>query len=309
MSHRSDEEVDDLDDLDDYLDEFAEQALSKPPGADLNAPEPSKRSDGSKAAKNVVNEPSVTCKPTKDDPNMQELDEEFAEKLKLGVDYLLEEMDDSPEAKQSLAALLAGMADATGANSNVPQSNAKDTSASTAGGKSEDFHDTIAATMNRLKESRKELDNKAESGTDFLANMMKELEAAAGTDGNGLEALLGELLLELSSKDILYEPMKEMHEKYPKWIEENESKLPADGLARYKTQQRIVAEIVTKFEDPSYSDQDADCKKFITTRMEEMQNSGAAPMELMSDMTSGSIPGLDGLGGAPPKDLEDCAVQ
>lgn len=354
MSPRSDEEdLDELDDLDDYLDEFAEQVLSKPPGADPKVEEVQSKSIGSSEQKTRLNNPAtadlaiatgtpplaatttsttntgnattntnttVDGTATKfEDPN-PELDEEFAEKLKLGVDYLLGEMEDSPEAKQSLAALLSGMADATGGahetlsgkdSSSLPGNQSK------APQQSDDFQDTIAATMNRLKESKLDLDNQADSETDFLAKMMKELETAAGSDGNGIEALLGDLLQELASKDILYEPIKEMHEKYPKWIENNESTLSEDDLTRYRTQQRIVAEIVAKFDDPNYTDQDAECRTYITSRMEEMQNTGSAPMELMSDMSSGSIPGLDSLAGGAgpggpgglPKDLEDCAIQ
>ena len=53
----------------------------------------------------------------------------------------------------------------------------------------------------------------------FLAEMLKQLDSAGGGDGAGGEAgmanLLEGMMEQLMSKDILYEPMKDLQEKVP----------------------------------------------------------------------------------------------
>uniref|UniRef100_A0A060T1P4 ARAD1C22286p n=1 Tax=Blastobotrys adeninivorans TaxID=409370 RepID=A0A060T1P4_BLAAD len=324
-------EEDELDDLDDLLDDFTDEVLSKPPGSlaqesSKEPQEPSSQDDGddAKAAPSTTDATTEGRAESKSTGTSEganaatqpssgaaaDLDEEFAKKLKLGVDQLLAEMGDDPEAKQSFEALMAGISQSTGSDG---ATGAKGTgssaapSSSSAGG----FQDTISQTMNRLKESRQDLDEQQSqfsSEADFLAKMMKELESASGSgDGMDMTNLLDEMLQELSSKEILYEPIKEMNDKYPAWLEKNGNSLPKDELERYKKQQKIVREICQKFEAPDYSDSDAETRKFITDRMQEMQDSGAPPQALMGDLAAGAIPGLEG--DKLPDDLENCNVQ
>ena len=70
--------------------------------------------------------------------------------------------------------------------------------------------------------------------------------------------------------------------------------------------------MVLRFEKPEYSDDNEVDRKYITALMEQMQSSGAPPPELMGDLASGSIPGLDmGADGLPkvPGDLDGCPTQ
>lgn len=335
MSSGRPEDEDELDDLDDLLDDFAEEVLNKPPGEGAKPQEQQQQQQPSAAASAAAEEPSKkTPQPqlTEDekevaeegdkkggfnemDPEsaIPELDEDFAAKLKLGMDEILGEMEHDPEAKKTFEALMAGMAQSTGAEySGGVNEKQKSADADTAAPKG--FQDTISRTMNRLKESGKELDEQQSQGgsdQDFLAKMMKELENASGENVD-MSNLLDEMLQELSSKEILYEPMKEMNDKYPEWIRKNEASIPKEDLDRYKNQMRIVKEICNKFEDPAYSDDDDACRKYISERMEQMQKAGAPPNELMGDLTSGSIPGFDfNDGGIPklPDELENCNVQ
>lgn len=326
-------EEDELDDLDDLLDDFTDEVLSKPPGSlaqessKEHAQEPSGQDDGDDAKASAPSTSEATTEGRAESKSTgksegtkaaepssgaaADLDEEFANKLKLGVDQLLAEMGDDPEAKQSFEALMAGISQSTGSDGATGAkgagSSAAPSSSSTGG-----FQDTISQTMNRLKESRQDLDEQQSqfsSEADFLAKMMKELESASGSgDGMDMTNLLDEMLQELSSKEILYEPIKEMNDKYPAWLEKNGNSLPKDELERYKKQHKIVREICQKFEAPDYSDNDAETRKFITDRMQEMQDSGAPPQELMGDLAAGAIPGLEG--DKLPGDLEEnCNVQ
>ena len=70
-------------------------------------------------------------------------------------------------------------------------------------------------------------------------------------------------------------------------------------------QQQIIAEIVLKFDDPSYSDNNKSSREFISQKMIEMQESGAPPQELVGDLAEGVLPGT----GAPSDGPGDCPVQ
>jgi len=109
------------------------------------------------------------------------------------------------------------------------------------------------------------------------------------------------MMEQLTSKEILYEPMKELNEKYPEWLRNNESKQSAEDLQRYQEQYGVVKEIVAKFEEPEYRDESDKDREFIIDRMQKMQAAGAPPKELMGEMGQG----LD----IPPDVDSNCAVQ
>jgi hypothetical protein len=69
----------------------------------------------------------------------------------------------------------------------------------------------------------------------------------------------------------LYEPMKELDDKFPEWLEKNGSKCGADDLKRYKEQQVFVREIVGKFEEKGYKDENAKDREYIVERMQKVR--------------------------------------
>ena len=86
------------------------------------------------------------------------------------------------------------------------------------------FSDTLSRTMERIQESESAADKAtrrrlaSQSETDaFLAEMLRQLDSAGGGDGMGGEAgmanLLEGMMEQLMSKDVLYEPMKDLQEK------------------------------------------------------------------------------------------------
>jgi len=71
--------------------------------------------------------------------------------------------------------------------------------------------------------------------------------------------------------------------------------LPADEKTRYENQRRIVSEIIGKFEERGYSDEDSRCREFIWERMQKMQAEGSPPEDLIANPFPGM--GMPGLGG------------
>jgi len=116
----------------------------------------------------------------------------------------------------------------------------------------------------------------AEGTDDLLAEMMKAMQAG-GLDGEGGEEDFSKMLLgmmeQLTNKEILYEPMKELEDKFPDWMEKNAEKVDAADLKRYKEQQIYVREIVKRFELKTYKDENAADREYIVDRMQKVSSS------------------------------------
>ena len=136
------------------------------------------------------------------------------------------------------------------------------------------FQDRIKQTMDRMKSSGAEVDAAvADSETDdFLSEMLKQMQGAAGEgeSDEDFSKMLLNMMEQLTSKEILYEPMKELNEKYPEWLRNNESKQSAEDLQRYREQYGVVKEIVAKFEEPEYRDESDKDREFIIDRMQKV---------------------------------------
>lgn len=285
---------------------------SKQASATASKQESSSESDAKKSSK-------------ADNLAVDDLEEQMASNLQLGMDAFLNQLNDSPETQQQFEKMLADFAgqlniddlaavaaaaDSSSSPTSATSKNASNNSASnststaSAPGTSStkpSLQDTINKTMNRLNESKQEIDESVQNEADdgFLSNILKELESTMGDVGGGeggqdmdLGNMINELLDHMAAKEVLYEPMKEMNEKYPIWIKDNSSKITDEERERYLNQHKIIKEIVIKFESPDYSDDNEEHKKYITARMELMQNSGAPPADLMTGMN----PGISGFG-------------
>jgi len=167
------------------------------------------------------------------------------------------------------------------------------------------FDDTIRRTMERMSTSDATATNAASQSAnaeeDMLAQLLKAIETEAGgpdsEDGDLSKMFLG-MMEQLTNKDMLYEPMKELDGKFPEWLakQEKASKLPGDDMKRYRNQSVIVKEIVGKFEEQGYSDEDPRCREFVWERMQKMQNEGSPPEDLIANPFPGIGGGLPGLG-------------
>lgn len=113
----------------------------------------------------------------------------------------------------------------------------------------------------------------AKGSDDFLAELLKQMQSG-GLDGEGSEEEFSKMLMgmmeQLTHKDILYEPMKELHEKFPGWLEKNRATTSKEDLERYELQQKLVSEIVAKFEEPNYADTSKEHHEYIVDRMQKV---------------------------------------
>src|ERR1700753_3986090 len=136
------------------------------------------------------------------------------------------------------------------------------------------FQETLKRTMERMQESGEAAGAAAASSSpadaDFMASLLKEMESGGGTSDEDFSKMLLGMMEQLTNKEILYEPMKELDNKFPEWMEKNRSTVPEEDMKGYETQQKIVKEIVQKFEEPGYTDENVDSRKYIVDRMQQV---------------------------------------
>jgi len=80
----------------------------------------------------------------------------------------------------------------------------------------------------------------------LMSEFTSFLQNSEGNDDmkGALESVVSELL----NKDTLYEPMKNMRDEYPLWLEENWDKVTVKQLESYNAQLEKIIEICTFYE-------------------------------------------------------------
>lgn len=196
----------------DVLDQFA-------PPAQQTSPPPQPTSAGASTSSHPVDADKVQTN-------------EFAAEFAQQMESLLKELgmesrassgatDEATEQKQLATAwetmLVEGMDGMSGpSNARTPAH------ASSPGPKEDNFQSRIRSTMNKLKESESGLktsDSSASGSGETWESLLSQLQGLGDLPGDGaeseeqlqgvLEAMMGPLM----SKDVLYEPLKELHDK------------------------------------------------------------------------------------------------
>lgn len=150
--------------------------------------------------------------------------------------------------------------------------------ATSAAGGDASFQDTIRRTMERMQSSGDQATAAAASGgtDDFMSELLKQMSSGEFGNGEGSEEDFSKMLMgmmeQLTTKEILYEPMKDLHEKFPEWMEKNKASTPAEDLKRYEEQQALVKEIVERFEKPGYADTNSEDREYIIERMQKVSD-------------------------------------
>ncbi|KAF7526965.1 hypothetical protein PCG10_003519 [Penicillium crustosum] len=330
-----DDEDSDFDELDDVLDDFNKPKPAPPAPSTTTNPDPSTGVappdfDEDAFLKQLEQDMANMMGPgggasSSSDPNFQATVDQgadvFAKQLEesgippgdflkqLLADVMAEEGGSGSGASAenlAAAAAAAGIsAPSTQGSSSTPAAGAEQPADS--------FNDAIKRTMGRMKESGDKAtaaaSNEDDISEDMLAQLLKAVEAGAsgaGEDGDLSKMFMG-MMEQLSNKEMLYEPMKELDVKFGPWIEKNKGtgKVSAEDMERFETQARVVKQIVVKFEEKGFSDDDPKCREYVWERMQEMQAAGSPPEELVSN------PLMEDFGGAAAgaAGVPDCPQQ
>ena len=206
--------------------------------------------------------------------------DEFSKQLQEQMAALMGSVDESPEMRKEIEAMMKELSAATdpgpSADQQTPSKDSPKTKAPAPTTSEEPFQSTILKTIERMQASSSQATAAAQSSDpdDMLAQMLKEMQngnldgAGAAGDEEGFNKMLMGMMEQLTNKEILYEPMKELHVKFPDWMERNRGKTNVEDLKRYEEQQRLVGEIVGRFEMKGYSDERAEDREFIVERMQ-----------------------------------------
>ncbi|CAE7230787.1 unnamed protein product [Rhizoctonia solani] len=259
-------EEEDLDELDDLLDQFTPAAKPTPPLAST-----------SKAP------PATTPAPVTD-----ELSDDFEAALAKEMEAMMRgESSESADMAAAWQKLLIG--DLEGTNPNEDMSDlfknmgvnpdAADTNPDDA------FQRTIRQAMDKLKTSDENAKTSGAASTDDFAELLKQL-GEGGEDDETLQGMIQGMMGQLMSKEILYEPLLEMNEKFPGYFTEHPN-LPEEDMKRYKSQEAIVKQLVDIYQKPDYSDDNAETNKEVLRLMNQMQELGSPPTEIMGEVPPG----------------------
>ena len=136
-------------------------------------------------------------------------------------------------------------------------------------------------------------DEASASGAGSFEEMFARLaDMPAQESEEEMKSMLETMMSSLMSKDVLYEPLKELHDKvrpphaiilaaclwsmrasqFPGYLKEHNASLSAEDKTRYEAQFKIVGEIVTIFEGPGYSEDDPDSGLRVVELMQEVRS-------------------------------------
>ncbi|KAI0746308.1 Pex19 protein family-domain-containing protein [Daedaleopsis nitida] len=325
-------EDEDLDDLDDVLEQFnAKPAVQPAPPLSSKPQQPTSAVASSSSASS---QPSQSQAKGADQFGLEGLDDDFARELTKGMESLFRDiaqgagLDDIPALGESgenatdeerekafkaawEAMLVEGMNGTLNADDLVGagKGKASEQKASSAGpdaGAGGDFQENIKRAMDKLKESDRKADEAAAKGDEGLEDMFSRLRGDVDSTESEeeLKGILETMMSQLMSKDVLYEPLKELNDKFPSYLKDNASTLSTEDKTRYDAQYKVVQQIVAAFEDPSYTDDDPQKGLKIVELMQEMQEHGSPPAEIMGPLPPGFNLGSDGL----PELPEGCTI-
>ncbi|KAH7890607.1 Pex19 protein [Phlebopus sp. FC_14] len=162
------------------------------------------------------------------------------------------------------------------------------------------FQSRIRSTVNKLKESESGLNTSdfgATGSEDSLEALLSKLGSGADAPESEeelqgvLEAMMGQLM----SKEVLYEPLKELSEKFPGYILDNNSTISAEDKKRFDAQIVCIKKLLDAFEAGDYREDDDKSRQLIAELMGELQSHGSPPEEVMGPLPPGFSMGADGL--------------
>ncbi|CEP07288.1 hypothetical protein [Parasitella parasitica] len=298
-----DSDIDDL--LDDVLDDMSHLSVAEKKPVVIEAKE---------TTTNVTSAEDEDPK----EPDLNELlaSDEFAKQLAAGMEQMMSQMGDEGNdgMKEAFEKVWASFDNGTAAPSVSATATSTESAPPTKPSSTrqvpktpKSFQETIGETMNKLKDSSKEIDSSiAEESEDaFMAELMKQMESLA--DNGEFEGVLEGMMSQLMSKELLYEPMKDLSQKYPAWLEEHKDTADKSDYEKYKQQHVICQQIVAKYEAPDFDEKNESQGKEVMDLMTKMQDLGQPPAELLDEMAPGmnfgnpqSMPDM--------KDLENCNI-
>jgi len=235
--------------------------------------------------------------------DLEGIDAEMAKQLTQGMLQLLQGMDpnDATEFENNIEKIAGDLEK----NLNVSDKDSKP-SATNKGKKTTTFQDTISEAVNNLKTSSDKVEAEvSEANNDVMEKLLKQMEGLVDED---FCDILSGVIDQLMSKELLYDSMKDLSDRYPSWIEENKNKLTKKEIDNYKNQYKCCKEIVDIFEKYDSNEISKEDNKRVSELMQKMQGYGNPPSEILKELAPDMIVGPDNMPKLPDNIPEgDCA--
>lgn len=124
-------------------------------------------------------------------------------------------------------------------------------------------------------------------------------------DPSKMDAMVEEMMSKMMSKEYLSQPMRDICERYPAWLRENQSKYSTEEFRNFEKQYECFQRICKEF------DKDPQDSKAVMDLMNELQQYGSPPKDIVKSL----LPGLEldsqgmptGIPNMDPKALEEMA--
>ncbi|KAI9142204.1 Pex19 protein, partial [Paraphysoderma sedebokerense] len=243
---------------------------------DLSKPVPKPTSSSAIPKPNPNANPNATQQnETETDEHDVSFSEEFASELAAGMEELMKEMESSPELKNVMERIMGGF------DNQTTEKNESEKSFNEAGS----FQDKINETLNKLKNSSDQVE--AELGDPnsmeaLMEQMFSQMDGLA--DSDEFQNVLEGMMQQLMSREILYEPLKDLAVKYPEYLSNNKSSIPEEDYKRYTEQHGIVQQIVTIYNSTSGREETEAESKQVVDLLQKMQDCGQPPPELLKSL-------------------------
>lgn len=158
-----------------------------------------------------------------------------------------------------------------------------------------EFAESIQEVLKGLNEGQEAAQNPFNA--EELASMFQSLDMNNETgEAAGFVPFMQNMMQSLLSAEILLPSLKDLVEKYPKYLEDNATKLPPKDKEKYEKQFVLIKAVVDELEKEKPTDS-AEVKKerfdVVLDKMQKMQDLGQPPAELLGDGGGASLPGFD----------------
>lgn len=325
---------DDFDDLDDYLDDFDAEILSQEPGATIkkDGNYNNDNNNNNKAAISGIKNDST------DENNNSNVDTNAI------INDMIAEDGLDPLFSKQLTGFM-NMLDPNGNGSELDALLGSINSNESISGNG--FQNTVNETINRLKNSSKQVDDestrKMDNDEELLTTLLNSLDIGGdgniegfdelkdllnggeGEDGDGdvdgdgdgdgdvdkLTNVIMKMLNKLTSKEMMYNSVNTAVENYQEFFKDNKNHSETDDdLKRYVKQMQHLKNVKETFDNENYDEDDPETRDFIDQEMENFNKLLPPPPGVIQDNLADM--GLDDVkwnDKEVPQDLEGCVQQ
>ncbi|KAH8048592.1 hypothetical protein JL722_12410 [Aureococcus anophagefferens] len=151
---------------------------------------------------------------------------------------------------------------------------------------------SVATTMELLAKSSTDMEGMETAqveqfGDEMMTNMIAEFERLGQKED--FNQIVENMMRQLLARDLMYEPMKLVCDKYPEWLAEKYESLSKEEYVRYGTQYQYFQRVVAVYET------EPDNFPRLMELLQDLQKYGQVPSEIIKELAPALEFGADGM--------------